>query len=602
MFARLDISVTFKNRKNREIGWSLEIGDIVDNDFGEGTIFADGFGIAIEANGVVLISQTPKGILNGVYELMEQLGYLYLLPGLDGEWVPEEIRELPEGLQIKNPRFPFRGIFREDVVAKDLYSAEGWIRFYAKLQFNALSFDREDLVPLAEELGIRMEIGGHGFSKLLPREEFDDNPELFRLFQPEDFKGKRLSDSNMCITNPVTKKIVKENFRKKVTECADVHAIHLWPDDLPAGGWCLCPSCRAFTPEDQAVLCMKTLSDVLDEEKSDLKLPVIAYHDTMTPGREIDVDKNMFLLFAPRERCYGHSLDDPNCKRNKFYLDALEQWMKKFDGIGDNHTFEYYCDQILFRGLYPFIPSIIIDDMRAYQSSGIECHQSLQVANQCISPEYNMLVFAKAHWDENISVNSFAAEFASKLETEHPKDGPLNPLMGLSNVWHDYLIQRSEIFTTALQMCDHNLNIYLDYRWLPESRDPFAEKMASIYLKSSKKLTALADKLAKYAETDNSKRVDTLVENEIKRLKFEAAEFVAMHYQQRAVNCFAEFQNSSNEDKKEEGIALMKSAITAMEESLEKALNFGLPEDGWYANNINKWLKKEFANKIEKYS
>ena len=37
------------------------------------------------------------------------------------------------------------------------------------------------------------------------------------------------------------------------------YAIHAWGDDLPAGGWCLCPSCRSFSPEDQSMIAMNLL-------------------------------------------------------------------------------------------------------------------------------------------------------------------------------------------------------------------------------------------------------------------------------------------------------------------------------------------------------
>ncbi|MCK5844528.1 MAG: DUF4838 domain-containing protein, partial [Victivallales bacterium] len=432
-------------------------------------ILHDGFVIDSQPDSVKLTANSAKGALNAVYELMERLGYLYLFPTDEGEWAPNELQDIPVGVSLVNPRFPHRGVFREVVTVTPCHTSEEWFEFFAKLRFNAVVLDQTELLPLARKLGLRMEVGGHGFSKLLPREMFDDNPELFRMFQPEDFNGRRLADCNLCVTNPETSRIVRENFAEKLAESKDAYAMHLWPDDLPAGGWCLCPSCRAFSPEDQATIAMRMVADEAKSLGDDMKIPFLAYHDTMTPGPEIDVSDNMFLLYAPRERCYAHALDDPDCKRNRFYLDALVQWMEKFKGIGDNHTFEYYFDQILFRGMHPYIPAVIAGDMNAYEDHGIEWHLSLQVAADSVSPEYNMLFFAASHWDENgLNPEDFSASLAEKAA-----EGDVASAMT------EYLNGRAAVYADAMRMCDHNLTIYLDYRWLPETNSPFGPEMAA---------------------------------------------------------------------------------------------------------------------------
>ena len=35
------------------------------------------------------------------------------------------------------------------------------------------------------------------------------------------------------------------------------------------------------------------------------------------------------------------------------------------------HTFEYYLDRVLFRGLYPTLPQVILGDMRIYEEHGV---------------------------------------------------------------------------------------------------------------------------------------------------------------------------------------------------------------------------------------
>lgn len=322
-------------------------------------VTGDAYILIVSRTGVEILSRTPKGILNGVYDLAEQLGFFFLLPGEDGEWVPTGgLHPLPLGMTVRIAQFPYRGVFWESACAED-YPEEEWLKFYAKLRLNAISHHIRSR-HLCEKLGLRLEIGGHGFARLLPRKLFAKHPEMFRMLQPLDFNGQRMADFNLCVTSPGARMLVKRNFARKIAGLKGVYAIHAWPDDLPAGGWCLCPTCRSYTASDQAMLAMKLLAEVIRSKRCRLRIPWIAYHDTMRPGNQISPPAECFLLFAPRERCYGHALDDPKCMRNQFYLKCLQECEAKFRACDDAHTFEYYFDQILFRGIYPYLPDIII--------------------------------------------------------------------------------------------------------------------------------------------------------------------------------------------------------------------------------------------------
>ncbi len=588
LLGRIGVSTESHDHKGKSSSFFLAIGKDCMISRSSADIKYDGFRFIVSEEGAEISSISAKGILNGVYFLAEQLGFLFLLPGDSGEWAPEKVRDLSVGEKIMLPRFPFRGVFWESLSLND-YTDEEWLRFYAKLKFNALAHDKIDDIQLAEELGLRLEVGGHGLSKMLPRELFAEKPEMFRMFQPEDFNGKRLSDSNFCITNHDARKIVKDNFRKKLESAKGAYGIHAWADDLPAGGWCLCPCCRSFSPEDQSMLSMNLLAETARECKSCLRIANIAYHDTMFPGINISPAPECFLLFAPRERCYGHAIDDPDCKRNRFYLEALKAWREKFKDIHDNHTFEYYFDQILFRGMYPFFPDVILDDMEAYYEKGIDTHMSLQVAGPELVPEFNMLIFAEAHWNEELTSKQFCRDISAKLAS------------GGVPAWDEYLSARGEIFTSAMRICEHDTSVYLDYRWLPETTTQFSKKMAEVYAESSEKLNDAADRLASGVRSGLPERLMSLTNLEVKRAKFEAEELLAMHYQQGAVNHFADYLNTGNRENASKGCELMAMSIETLKDSKAKALEFGLPEKGWYLKNINKWLSGEFERKIRNY-
>ncbi|MFA6292267.1 MAG: DUF4838 domain-containing protein [Victivallales bacterium] len=552
-------------------------------------IFSDGFALHVSSEGIALASSTDKGILNSVYDLAERLGVLFLMPGEDGEWIPEKRKaiSIAAGKQLVNPRFKYHGVYWEKLAAED-FTVEEWLRFYAKLRFNAVWHEIGDLA-LAKELGFRLEVGGHGLAKLLPRELFDREPELFRMFQPEDFGGKRTKDSNFCVINPKTRQIIMDNFAKKLKQMEGAYAVHAFADDLPAGGWCLCPSCRALPPTDQAMLATRYLAETVEKSHLPIRVSIPAYHDTMMPGRQIDAPKEAFLLFAPRERCYGHALGDPSCARNRFYLHALRAWVEKFRGIDDSHAHEYYFDQILFRGLYPFLPGIILEDMKVYAEYGIECYMSLQVAGPAVAPEFNMLVYAKGLWDESLTQDAYIAALSKSVLPESPQ------------VWNKYLSSRARIFTDAMRMCDHNIDIYLDYRWLPETVHPFGREMAKAYSEASKQLTAAVADLESAIQPSWPERVTALLRKESLRAKFEAAELLVMSCQQSALNDFTEFMNTRSADTLRRAISSLEQAISGFEPARAKAVEAGIPANSWYFSNINSWMRGEFKRKIDNY-
>lgn len=556
---------------------------------------ADGYWLRIATGSVSIAARSAKGVLNGVYDLAERLGFLFLLPGEAGEWVPQRAIasiHLPPGEELVEPRFEHRGVFWEPLKTKD-HSQEEWLRFYAKLRFNALEIPNAQFAEcqtLAQELGLRLESGGHGLRELMPRELFEKSPELFRMFQPDDFGGKRCSDSNCCITHPRTKQIVQENYRKRLESVPGVHALHCWADDLPAGGWCMCPSCRALTPSDQAMLAMRHLAEVAAERTPAVRVPVLAYHDTMFPGSMIEPSKECFLLFAPRERCYGHALDDDSCARNRHYRNALAAWTRQFAGVDDAHTFEYYFDQILFRGLYPFLPSIIIEDMRVYEAAGITAHMSLQVAGPEVAPEFNMLVFAQSHWDGALTAGAFIEGVARKILPQAPE------------VWSSYLCARAELFTAAMAMCEHELGIYLDYRWLPETTHEFGPKMAQAYADSSVRLKSALEALEGFVQADWPERVRGLVAKEAARARFEAAELGVMARQQTAMNGLGQYHNTGSQAALAGAVASLEQGVVEFRDARVKAIAAGIDESEWYFRHINEWLTKEFEMNIQRYS
>lgn len=543
----------------------------------------DGFLLEAAAGSLRLAAREPKGLLNAVYDAAERLGVRFLLPGEAGERIPERMRRLPPGRRVCNPVFPHRGVYWEGENDRD-YSDREWLEFYAKLKFNAVRHLARDRA-LARRLGLRLETGGHGLSQLVSRRLFRRRPELFRLGQPEDFKGQRMPDANFCVTNPGVRKLIETGYRKLARANAGVHALHLWPDDLPSGGWCMCPSCRAFSPRDQAMLALRHQAP--EAAKAGLRLPFLAYHDTLFPGTQIPPPREAFLLYAPRERCYGHALDDPGCPLNRRHLAALRAWRRVFRRHDDAHTFEYYFDQLLFRGLYPFLPGVIRRDLRVYRAHGIECSLSLQVGGPAVAPEYNMLFFAKAHWDAGLQPRTFIRDLATDLDPDRPA------------AWERYLTERAAVFTDALCQCGQDPDIYFDYRWLPETTTAFGRDRAAAYARASRRLARAATSLDAAPAARGA--ATALARREAARARFEAAELRGMAFQQDGVNRLARAHCTGDSADRRRAAAALRRAIAAFRHSRTLAARAGLSPAAWYCRNIQPWILRELAEKIERH-
>jgi hypothetical protein len=126
----------------------------------------------------------------------------------------------------------------------------------------------------------------------------------------------------------------------------------------------------------------------------------LAYHDTIEPEITVRPDPNVTVEFAPRERCYGHALNDPDCRTNRGYAAALERYVELFDG--HVRVFEYYGDAILFGGCAVPLGGVIAADLDYYRRLGV--------------PEITMLQFgAFSRWAYPLNFVTFAAALAGEV-------------------------------------------------------------------------------------------------------------------------------------------------------------------------------------------
>jgi hypothetical protein len=380
----------------------------------------DGFTIRRRGRDVVIEGRGSRGVLYGCYAYLEHLGVRWYFPGHQHEIVPHRAIDWNERLDIsESPGIRDRIVY---YWPNNYIPFRDWIDFAAKARLNRFCFhygwpardwyisQRERLLPELRKRGFVIEAGGHLLPTFLPRSLFAEHPDWFR----RNPSGVRTADFNFNPFHPEALDRVVTGAVSYLSRMPEVSLFHLWPDDLTEGGWSHEPSKEEYSPSDQALLVMNRIVSRLREKRPDAQLVFLSYHDTLEPPRVEKPTPGIVYFFAPRERCYAHSLDDPACGLNRRYREALEKALPLFGGA-NAEVFEYYVDEVLFQNMAnPPLPEVMSADTRYYRKLGISRLGTLAVNTSAFpTPAVNMFLYPRALWNPDEDLNRPLAEYAS---------------------------------------------------------------------------------------------------------------------------------------------------------------------------------------------
>jgi hypothetical protein len=346
----------------------------------------DGYRRRARPSRIELHGDSPRGLLFGVNRTLEELGLSWPWPGQErGRAHGAQLEELVEDA----PALPGRClVLGERALVED---AENWIVWAARNRLNAVFVHvstrrnptgaapeaawqerRRHAVEFARERRMTIEHGGHLLPELLPAAELSA---LATGEQPSE--GARRILAKQVRTHPE----------------ADV--IHLWGADLPG-------SSRGHEASEAALRTANAVAEVAERERPGVQVAYLAYRDTEEVPRAVRPRSNVCLLFAPRERCYEHSLANPSCRRNGRYRDLLLAQVEHFGGAGaaPPRVFEYWFDAILFAGGVPDLTDTMAEDLRFYAEAGVHTVQLLMTGHGRPPPPHpNPPAFARLAWD-----------------------------------------------------------------------------------------------------------------------------------------------------------------------------------------------------------
>jgi len=358
---------------------------------------------------ITLQAGSPRALLSAVYALLERLGCRWSLHGPDEEVVPRLDGCIQLDRVEHTPRFAVRG-YVSDIMTWHYTQPEhfndrldddrAFIDWMGKSGANAFSYIRHpfdtqltipELLPDFQRRGIDVEYGGHVIPLLVPRELFRDHPDYF----PASGDGARSDHGNLCTSNAAALATASRNAVQYVRDYPEMSVLHIWGADLWHGGWCHCRDCASFSVQDQSLHVCNAVASGLAEAGVARPVCYLAYHDTLDADLSLRPHDNVFVEFAPRERCYGHALNDPVCETNRRYATALERYAELF--AGRVRLFEYYGDAILFFGCAVPLTEVIAADMAYYARLGVPGITLLQFGTYSLwAYPLNFLAYADA--------------------------------------------------------------------------------------------------------------------------------------------------------------------------------------------------------------
>ncbi|MDR2632243.1 MAG: DUF4838 domain-containing protein [Treponema sp.] len=283
-----------------------------------------GFSWHIEKNQIEIAGESDRGLYNGVFDFLTTLGFSWpepdkeVLPPVNTrkpqEYLPKETYsyQYAQGHTIRRrllfernqPSSTWKSLIlwavrnQIDTLVVSLYGSRlkgkrqqepaghPLIRFSRKLR--AYYHGKEEVFDLAEKYALTIERGGWDLSLLVPRGYFGFNREIFRMDS-----GKRDRKYNFCPTAPDTLRLISREAEKIFRSHPETRVYHLWPDRGYERTWCSCPTCRAFTLEEQGRIAVNAAADVLAMINPK---GIISFYEHATGRGDIALRPNLFRI------------------------------------------------------------------------------------------------------------------------------------------------------------------------------------------------------------------------------------------------------------------------------------------------------------------
>lgn len=272
----------------------------------------ESFHLETRGGNLYLLGGGPRGVLYGVYDLLESLGCRWFTP--TSQHIPQKPDlALPALKRTGRPAFEFR-----DSWAWDGRDPLWWLR-------NRLN---GWYTPIPGAWGGHMDYGlfVHTFHTLLPPDSyFAEHPEYFSLTGGQ----RRKESAQICLSHPDVLRLVTQNVLEHMRKNPQARLFSVSQNDC--AGYCECPECQRIAEEEgsQSGPLLRFVNAVAAETVKhfpDNLIDTLAYQYTLDAPTHVRPHRNVRVRLCSICCCQGHGYGTCDHPESRRFLRALEAW------------------------------------------------------------------------------------------------------------------------------------------------------------------------------------------------------------------------------------------------------------------------------------
>jgi len=444
----------------------LDVSDVKD------TELDDIIYVETQEEGGIIAGDNPRSVLIAVYEFFKQNGCRWLMPGVDGEYIPMKPIESVSYRHVPSCRYRgpcIEGGTSQQVLieAIDLLPKLGMNMFmsqffvptafynrYYNHDYNTAvkpeSITKDQMlqwkVQLETELskrGIQFHDVGHGWTSApfgidistawdpvaepyIPEET---HKYIAMLNGERGLFKNRAINTQFCMSNTEARAMVSEAIAEYASVHTNVDFLHVWLADS-SRNHCECDECAEKTVSDWYVMLLNDIDRCLAERDLNTRIVFIVYTDTTwAPVCErINNPDRFTLMLAPISRSYTSSLSGSQevktvpFVRNQsklpkdlnVYMAYFDEWRKGWSG--DNICFEYHFWRHQLNDLSgQVLAKRIFEDIEAYRSRNVHGLIACGSQRSFFPNGFAYYVFARKQYDVSLTFEELFEDYYSHI-------------------------------------------------------------------------------------------------------------------------------------------------------------------------------------------
>ena len=510
-----DIKIAYnpEARDGFRLGLMQELGlDVSD---AEDTDLDDILYIDCDTEGGIIAGSNPRSVLLSVYEYLRQMGCRWLMPTVDGEYIP--MKDITPVKYRFKPTMRYRGWCNEGgefqqcmidaiefapKVGLNVFMLEFRIpTHYYNGYYNhksntenrppefvsheqVLQWKRQCESEIAKR-GLQFHDIGHGWTvdafginSAFNWNKVDDSivPEESRKYlammngERKLYRGQPIC-TNICMSNPIAREKVVDNVVSYAKSHSNSDYLHVWLADA-SKNHCECDECRKKTPSDWYMILLNEIDAKLTKENLDTRIVFTAYVDTIWPPitERLNNQDRFALLLAPITRSYTSTLPEvktpfelkplelnksPLPKSLEEYFDYHNEWRKFWHG--GSISYEYHFCGVQYSDMGTTLAARrISEDVKAYKNNGVDGVIEDGSQRSFFPNGLLFYTYARTLFDTSLSADEIAEDYFSHAYGADYKK------------FYNYLEKLGRIFDYSYLEGEHSANASVGRFYNPE--------------------------------------------------------------------------------------------------------------------------------------